>query len=178
MPTSGKAPERGPPSPVPSAAAPTYEVVIEDQGWRRLGDIDALIAAPLMALAHHEKSLAKGSVTIALSGDAKVQELNRTWRQQDKPTNVLSFPHPPAPGVPKTALHLGDVVLARETVLREAKELSIPVAHHLQHLVLHGVLHLLGYDHDQNEAAERMERLETEILAGIGIANPYAAVEH
>ncbi len=116
-------------------------------------------------------------VSFVLSNDAAVREMNRTWRGQDKPTNVLSFPFEPPVGMPDAEPYLGDVVLALETVDREAADLGISGAHHLQHLVLHGLLHLLGFDHETAAEAQRMEWLETKLLAGLGIADPYAGSE-
>ncbi len=114
------------------------------------------------------------SLTIVLSSDAAVRRLNRDFRHKDKPTNVLSFPagdHATAPGAPR---HLGDIVLARQTVLREACRQHKRQRDHLAHLVVHGTLHLLGFDHEADEDAEAMEALETRLLASIGIADPYA----
>jgi len=109
------------------------------------------------------------SVAIALDSDATLHRLNRTYRGYDKPTNVLSFPA--AKGDRQS---LGDIVLARQTVLREAREQGKRPADHLTHLVMHGVLHLLGYDHELGERqARRMEKLETRLLADLGIADPY-----
>lgn len=115
-------------------------------------------------LSHHV------SVVIALDSDAAVRRLNRTYRGHDKPTNVLSFP------AGATDRHfLGDIVLARQTVLREAREQGKRPADHLAHLVMHGTLHLLGYDHELGERqARRMEQLEIRLLAAMGIADPYA----
>ena len=112
---------------------------------------------------------------MVLGSDAMLRGLNRTYRGKDAPTNVLSFPFTPR-GAADTAdgRYLGDVVLAAETVLREAAERGTAPAHHLQHLVVHGLLHLLGYDHETDTEAAEMERLETEILASLGIADPYA----
>ena len=105
-----------------------------------------------------------------------MRRLNRTFRGKDVPTNVLSFPSQKLPGAASDdGAYLGDVVLAAETVRQEAIELGIEPRHHLQHLVVHGLLHLLGYDHQADAAAEEMERLEAEILATIGVADPYAA---
>ena len=114
-------------------------------------------------------------LSIVLTDDAAQRRLNRTWRGHDAPTNVLAFPATPA-GVPVAAgapLLLGDIVLAGETVAREAAEQGKPFADHLRHLVVHGVLHLLGYDHDADEAAVAMEAIETSILAGLGVSDPY-----
>lgn len=107
---------------------------------------------------------------LLLADDAAVRELNRRWRGEDKPTNVLSFPSAPSPETPRP---LGDVVLAYETVAREARETGIPIADHTAHLVVHGILHLVGFDHGSDPEAEEMERLETRALATLGIADPY-----
>ncbi len=111
-------------------------------------------------------------LSILLTNDAESRDLNREWRGQDKPTNVLSFPQIEPFG--RVQGILGDIVLARETLEREALELGLPFDHHFVHLIVHGVLHILGYDHLEDEEALRMEGLETRILAGLGIDNPYA----
>ncbi|MEQ9812917.1 MAG: rRNA maturation RNase YbeY [Azospirillaceae bacterium] len=113
---------------------------------------------------------------IVFTGDAEMRTLNNTWRGQDKPTNVLSFAalEGEQAGACALPLQLGDLVLAYETVAREAEEQSKSLADHATHLIVHGVLHLLGFDHITDGDAERMEALETEILAGLGIADPYA----
>jgi probable rRNA maturation factor len=114
-------------------------------------------------------------VDITLADDGTQQALSRTWRGKDAPTNVLAFSaadpaSPPPAGAP---LLLGDVVLAFETVRREAAEQQKPLADHLRHLVVHGVLHLLGYDHAEPAAAAAMEAHEIAILAELGVPNPY-----
>jgi probable rRNA maturation factor len=111
-----------------------------------------------------------GEIAIVLSDNATVQQLNRDYRHQDKPTNVLSFP------LDDPTQHnglLGDVILARETVLAEAAAQAKSAGDHLSHLVVHGVLHLLGYDHVKVSEARRMETLERRVLAGLGISDPY-----
>jgi probable rRNA maturation factor len=110
-----------------------------------------------------------------LTDDAKIRALNRSWRGKDTATNVLSFPAPA--GGSAEPRPLGDVVLARETIAREAVEQRIPAQDHLAHLTVHGVLHLLGYDHENDRDAETMERLEREILARLGVPDPYARTE-
>ena len=107
-----------------------------------------------------------------LTDDAEQQALNRDWRGIDKPTNVLSFPQI-EPFGPVFGL-LGDIVLARETVEREAREQGITLSDHFTHLVVHGFLHILGYDHLDDDEALVMERLETQILGTLGVADPYA----
>ena len=110
-------------------------------------------------------------LSIVLTDDAEQQGLNRDWRGIDKPTNVLSFPQI-EPFGPVTGI-LGDIVLARETLEREAAELGKPFADHYTHLVVHGFLHILGYDHIEEAQALVMEGLETKILATLGIPDPY-----
>ncbi len=114
-------------------------------------------------------------LSIVLTDDAEQRTLNRDWRGIDKPTNVLSFPQLP-PFAPLAGL-MGDVVLARETLAREAAEQGLGLADHFTHLVVHGVLHILGYDHLEADEALAMERLETQILASLGVADPYAEEE-
>jgi len=111
-------------------------------------------------------------VSLLLTDDAAQQALNKKWRGKDIPTNVLSFPQAD-PFAPLSGL-IGDISLARETLEREAEELGRPFADHFTHLVVHGTLHLLGYDHIEDDEALVMERLETDILAGLGVADPYA----
>lgn len=114
----------------------------------------------------------QSEVSLLLTDDEEIRSLNATWRMNDKPTNVLSFPMNDTPH-DTGSRHLGDIVLAFETVSGEAQEKRIPVAQHAVHLVVHGLLHLLGYDHEGTGEAERMEALETEILAALGLPDPY-----
>jgi probable rRNA maturation factor len=111
-------------------------------------------------------------LSIVLTDDAEQQGLNREWRGIDKPTNVLSFPQI-EPFSPVIGI-LGDITLARETLEREAVELEQSFSDHFTHLVVHGFLHVLGYDHIEESEALVMEGLETQILASMGIADPYA----
>lgn len=119
------------------------------------------------------------SASVLFTSDAEIHELNRAWRQRDKPTNVLSFPmlaredllDLSADGPPEL---LGDIALAHETCAREAAEKGVPLEHHATHLVVHGLLHLAGYDHELSpEDADAMEALETKALAICGVADPY-----
>ena len=112
-------------------------------------------------------------ICIVLLDDAQIAALNLKWRGKDAPTNVLSFPASPGPAL-RASRYLGDVALAFETIEREAAEEGETFADHLTHLVVHGILHLLGYDHVKEDEARRMEALETRILASIGVADPYA----
>lgn len=118
------------------------------------------------------------SVTIMLSSDETVAELNATYRGKHKATNVLSFPSPgDFPAGPDGVRHLGDIVFAAETIAAEAVELDRPALDHIRHLTVHGLLHLLGLDHETDEEAEHMEQLETRLLSAIGVADPYAEGE-
>jgi len=136
--------------------------------------MDSLAERAVLAALEHSGAVMAGvaELSIVLLDDAGQQVLNRDWRGIDKPTNVLSFPqiepHSPLSGI------LGDITLARETLEREAAELGISLAHHFTHLVVHGFLHILGHDHLDEAEALVMERLETQILASMGIADPYA----
>lgn len=153
-------------------------VVEEDGDWSGFGPLEDAVQRAAAALANHRRlRLEAGSeASVVLGSDALVRRLNRTYRSKDAPTNVLSFPYQKPPGAADDAGgYLGDVVLAAETVRLEAAERGIEPGHHLQHLVVHGLLHLLGYDHQSDAEAEDMEDLETQILATIGVADPHAA---
>jgi probable rRNA maturation factor len=151
---------------------------VDDAGdWDAFGPVDELIAAVGRVLAEAPE-IAEGlpaSAAIALSSNAAVRRLNAAYRGKNAPTNVLSFPAPePPPAVEaEEPRALGDVVIALETLLDEAAAAGIPPAHHFQHLLVHGVLHLLGYDHETDDEAEHMEALETALLARLDIPNPY-----
>lgn len=146
------------------------EIEIEDPAWTAaLPQVEALVLAAAEAALAQDGAQDEG-VVLLLTDDAAVQALNARFRDKDKPTNVLSFPAPPNP-----ERHLGDVALAYGVCVREAAEQGKPLAHHLQHLVAHGVLHLLGYDHMSDDEAEAMEGLERVVLAGLGIPDPYQA---
>lgn len=162
----------------------SLEVVIEGGDWPEAGALEALVAGVAQAL-ETAPDLAPllrnpASACVAFATDADVRALNAQFREKDKPTNVLSFPAQAPPfGVlgPDEPVPLGDVVLAAETVAAEAQDLGIPLEHHVQHLVVHGVLHLLGHDHESDAEAEIMEALETRVLAGLGVPDPYRSNE-
>jgi probable rRNA maturation factor len=154
------------------------EIIIEGGDWSSFEPLENLVLAATEAVARSSKTGIAGemAVTIALSTDRHVQDLNRDFRDKDSPTNVLSFPSDGA-SEPDGQRYLGDVILACETVGRESIDLQISPSHHLQHLVVHGLLHLLGFDHDSDIDAETMETLEIEILADLGIDDPYTGTE-
>lgn len=150
-------------------------------GWRDAVTVIGKVVAPhLIQCLKDEGTLAPVEINILLTNDDEVQELNRDYREKDSATNVLSFaswwdddcPPSPAPGVP---IVLGDLVLALETLEAEAEAEEKILNDHFCHLILHGILHLIGYDHMEDDEAEDMESLETQLLAILGIADPHAA---
>lgn len=165
--------------PKPDAEPPErllLEIVHDSGDWSWLAGADAAAAEAAAALAQHPAlTFAPASACLALSSAEAVQRLNRDYRRKDKATNVLSFPAAGAARQPAGEPEmLGDVVLAAEVVRVEAEDAGIAPRHHFQHLVVHGLLHLIGYDHEQDEEAAVMEGLEVEILRSLGIADPYA----
>lgn len=158
-----------------STLAPASKLEIDlrvaDERWLALGDCDQL-AAHVLGLAASRLGAA-GEVAILLTDDAEMHALNKQWRGLDKPTDVLSFPGegPEIPGQPQ---YLGDIAVAFDTALRDAETMGCPFQGHIAHLLIHGFLHLLGYDHIEAEDAKVMEPLEVELLASLGWPDPYA----
>jgi probable rRNA maturation factor len=141
------------------------QVEIEDAAWTTaLPDAEAVAVRAAKAALRR-----KGSVAILLTDDETVRDLNHRFLGKDKPTNVLSFP-----ALDNPEGHLGDVALAYGVCAREAQEQGKTLAEHLCHLTVHGVLHLLGYDHQSDGEAEAMEALERTLLHGLGVPDPYA----
>ena len=164
------------PEPEPSGEL-RISIVKEQADWGGFDRPEEAIEAAAAALASHAQGArARGTEAgVVLADDAMVRQLNASYRGKDAATNVLSFPFQAPPGgMPDDTPYLGDVVLAAETIGREAAEHGIAPTAHLQHLVVHGLLHLLGFDHGNDAEAEQMEHLEAEILGTLGIANPYA----
>ena len=168
-----------------SSAEIDVAVSIEDEAWSKAlpgaEELCRTLAVATLQAAGGELEGPAIEISVVLTSDQAVHELNRDWRGQDKPTNVLSFAaldDEDSPVVVGAPILLGDVIMAFGVCEREAGEQGKSLAHHAAHLVVHGTLHLLGWDHEEDEAeAEEMERLETAILAGFGIANPYADAE-
>lgn len=151
------------------------DVSVESPRWALIADPEALAERVIIAAAQGAGTALQigAEVSVLLTSDAQVRELNRIWRQQDKPTNVLSFPAS-SPDILSKAPMLGDIVVAFETVEREALADDKTIQDHLSHLLVHGFLHLLGHDHLDEAEATIMENLEREILASLSIADPYA----
>jgi probable rRNA maturation factor len=153
----------------------TIDITVAAAAWKKLADAESIVRRAIET-ALDDAGESEGEVGIVLCEDARMQELNRTWRGKDKPTNVLSFPASASGG--GTSRHFGDIVLAYETLTREAKvEGKTPEAH-LSHLAVHGMLHLLGFDHVNDGDADKMENRERKILARLGIPDPYSSGEH
>lgn len=165
--------------PSPDAEPPErllLDIVHDSGDWSWLAEADTAAMEAATALARHPAlTFVAASASVALCSAEAVQRLNRDYRQKDKATNVLSFPAADTMGQLEDGPEmLGDVVLAAEVVRAEADDAGIAPKHHFQHLVVHGLLHLIGYDHEQDEEAVVMEGLEVEILHSLGIADPYA----
>ena len=173
------------------------EIVARSRRWKRQPRATAIVRRAIAAAARAASTPPAG-LAIVLTHDSAIRALNRDWRGHDAPTNVLSFPaaRPPAivrpvgakgepatrkgPGSERgelqvTPIHLGDIVISYETLGREAEAEGKPFGHHLAHLAIHGYLHLIGHDHENDRDARRMERLERRILAELAIPDPYAA---
>jgi probable rRNA maturation factor len=159
-------------------AVPITEVLVVAECWRTEPDAEAVIQRAVATAAEMvEADVGEAELAVMLTDDAGIRTLNGNWRGIDKPTNVLSFPalQPTGAKRPGDAPRmLGDIAIAYETTRKEADDEQKPFDHHLSHLAVHGFLHLIGYDHENDDDAEAMEALEAEILAQLGIPDPYA----
>lgn len=160
------------------------QISVEAQGWASEEELFAfaqkVLGTAVDFLRREEKQpFPKMPIELSLvfTDDEQIREINAEWRDKDKATNVLSFPAFPLEPGGMPGPMLGDIVIARETVEREALELEKSFEDHLTHLLVHGFLHLFGYDHMDEEEAEEMESLETRILAVLGLSDPYAGQE-
>ena len=147
------------------------DIVAESPLWKAQRGADAMLRRALAAAAALVSS--DGELAVVLTDDAAICALNRDWRGKDAATNVLSFPAKEARPDRRAPRLLGDIVIAYETVAREAAAEGKPFMHHLAHLAVHGFLHLVGYDHEANGDADAMERLEIAILARLDVPDPY-----
>ena len=174
-PNSGRNRNSGPMAPF---ALPITEVLVVAECWQTEPAAEAIIHRAVAAAAEIVNAgLGETELAVMLTDDAGIRTLNSNWRGIDKPTNVLSFPALPPTGAggPDDAPRmLGDIAIAYETTRKEADDEQKPFDHHLSHLAVHGFLHLMGYDHEKDDDADTMETLEQEILALLGIPDPYA----
>jgi probable rRNA maturation factor len=152
---------------------PLIDFVVEGPLWSNAPDVPGWAAAAIgEAILKSKAKLKPGvEISILLTDDAAIRQLNAQWRGKDQPTNVLSFP---APGAPDMRPSLGDIAIAYETCEREAGAELKTFQAHVTHLIVHGFLHLVGFDHESETDAVKMETLEREILAALGISDPYA----
>jgi probable rRNA maturation factor len=152
---------------------PLIDVIVESPLWDAASGADAAVRRALTEAAiATAKNFKDRTLAVLLTDDTAMRRLNAQWRGIDKPTNVLSFP--PAPDESRQPVKpLGDIAIAYETAAREAEDEGKPFADHVSHLAVHGLLHLLGYDHDTDVAAETMEQFERVILARLGVPDPY-----
>lgn len=162
---------------MPQPDHPETDVLIVTDCWAAEPEAEAVIRRAIAAAAAMiEAKTGDAELAVMLTDDAGIRTLNKNWRGIDKPTNVLSFPaiQPPAGREPDDAPRmLGDIAIAYETVRREADDEEKPFVHHLGHLAVHGFLHLVGYDHAADGEADIMEALERDVLAQLGIPDPY-----
>jgi probable rRNA maturation factor len=156
--------------------APAVEILVESARWTTSRGVRPLLRRAIAEAAATLSTMALSTrpveLAIVLTNDSAIRKLNRTWRGKDQPTNVLAFPARQQASPPGS---LGDIVIAYETLAREAKAEGKPFSHHLAHLAVHGFLHLCGYDHETDRQAAAMERLEVAVLARLRIPNPYIA---
>ncbi|MBL8584606.1 MAG: rRNA maturation RNase YbeY [Rhizobiaceae bacterium] len=157
-----------------AAASVAIDLMMEAGYWPPQPELQLLVQAAVDAVLAETGARGQAELSVVFTDDAHIRALNAGWRGKDKPTNVLSFPaFPLRPGAPLPPM-LGDIVLAAETVAGEAALEAKPLAHHISHLVAHGLLHLLGHDHEHEAEAETMEALERSALARLAIPDPYA----
>ena len=161
-----------------SSVLPATEVLVVADCWQVEPDAEAVIHRAIEAAAEiADADVGDAELAVMLTDDTGIRTLNSNWRGIDKPTNVLSFPalQPTGPGSADDAPRmLGDIAIAYQTTRKEADDEHKPFDHHLSHLAIHGFLHLIGYDHENDADAEAMENLEREILTQLGIPDPYA----
>ena len=164
--------------PMAPFALPITEVLVVADAWQAEPDAETVVHRAIAAAAEFvDAGIGEAELAVMLTDDDGIRTLNSNWRGIDKPTNVLSFPAlpPSGPSGPDDAPRmLGDIAIAYQTMRREADDEQKPFDHHLSHLAVHGFLHLIGHDHEQDDDAETMEALEKEILAQLGIPDPYS----
>jgi len=156
--------------PPDAPAVPQLEVLVDSPLWAQAEAAQGLMRRALAEAAHALSSRADAELCVVLTDDAAIRALNCTWRGIDAPTNVLAFP---AKASAHPIRHFGDIVIAYETAQAEAAAAAKPLGDHVAHLAVHGLLHLIGYDHQADGEATQMEQLERMLLARLGIGDPY-----
>jgi probable rRNA maturation factor len=147
---------------------------IADDAWLRVANLEALTERAIGAALDHARADKNVEIGVLFASDVEAAKMNTQWRRKDYAPNILSFPAPQGMDVPNgEPKPLGDLILASGTVAREAEEQGKPLTSHLTHLIVHGTLHLLGFDHIEEADAQRMETAEIAILAGLGVPDPY-----
>jgi probable rRNA maturation factor len=159
------------PSPGRRDSAPEIDIQVASPLWAAQPRAEDTVRTAIAAAASASACKTKGEVSVLLTDDASIQVLNRDWRKIDKPTNVLSFPA----AEQADGKLLGDIVIAYETLAREAEDERRDFLHHLAHLTVHGFLHLIGYDHQTDSQADEMEGLESRIMRSMNLPDPYLA---
>ncbi len=162
----------------------TLDISIENAGWKKIPKLNARLLKTAQAVFDHlpERFRFPFMVTVLLTGDAAMRKLNRDFRGMDRPTNVLSFPQFAPRQLPKKGqkgevTYLGDIALGYQYIVGETKKNNKMLINHNCHLLIHGILHLFGYDHHSSTGAVRMERLEKRIMASLGLPDPYAPID-
>ncbi|WP_273756025.1 rRNA maturation RNase YbeY [Bartonella sp. MM73XJBT] len=152
----------------------TIDIIVESSGWDDEKILYNITEKALTTTMHHlSLEDVVSEVSLLFTNDQHMAQINAQWRGRNKPTNVLSFPAFPIKIGQIPGLMLGDIIIAQETVLLEAQREGKLFQDHLTHMIVHGVLHLLGYDHETDDEAHRMEKLEKEILQKLSIQDPY-----
>ena len=152
----------------------SIDLCIDDESWTGVSDLEKKITlAVKAALSRLDMGTQPVGLTIVLGNNQRVKSLNAEWRDKQKPTNILSFPAPAHSKTDTGQAYLGDLILAYGVIFDEANEQRKPLATHLCHLIIHGVLHLLGFDHQNDDEAHDMEQMEIEAMATLGLSNPY-----
>lgn len=155
---------------------PEIDLIIENPAWDEvIRKIDFKAIFNLAQSELPDQFNQKKSLSLLLADDAKVQELNKAWRGKDKPTNILSFPYEAEFDIEDSEMdsYLGDLAMAYETICQEANDQNKPITNHIIHLFIHGILHLIGMTHDEDQEAQQMEAIEISILGKLGIPSPY-----
>ena len=152
------------------------DITIEYDAWSKLDGLEGLIktAAQAAIFERGDEFETRAELSVLLTSDEAIQRLNSKYRNQDKPTNVLSFGGEPEARSQDQNFLLGDIVLSYQTINTEAEQQQKNFGNHVSHLIVHGVLHLLGHDHRDDKTADDMELVEINILKGLGIENPYS----